>query len=83
MYKVVEPEDGVLVALSDEYGGRANIVKDDHCLVLYVDVGNGFKPATHWFREAVEAIPEEWLAVEPLIGNVDPTTVIFASLGEE
>lgn len=66
MYKVVEVDKtlGVgskpLVELADEYGGRAKIVKDDHCLVLFVDIGNGFKPATHWFREAVEAIPKKW-----------------------
>ena len=66
MYKVVEPDtnetwDGfgqLLVSLEDEYGGRAKIVKDDHCLVLLVDAGNGFKLATHWFKEAVEAMPK-------------------------
>lgn len=68
MYKVIEPDTDAtwgiggkpLVALADEYGGRAKIVRDDHCLVLFVDVGNGYKPAIHWFREAVEAIPKKW-----------------------
>ena len=50
----------VLVALEDEYGGKALITKDDHCLVLKLSIGNGYKNATHWFREAVEAIPQEW-----------------------
>ena len=49
-----------LVSLADEYGGKAAIVEDDHCLVLMLDVGKGYEPATHWFREAVEAIPETW-----------------------
>jgi len=68
VYKVVETDTNEtwdfrgkpLVGLEDEYGGRAKIVIDDHCLVLFVDTGDGFKPATHWFREAVDAIPAEW-----------------------
>lgn len=73
MYKVVEviSKEGkaewywgvrgtTLVALADEYGGRARIVRDDRCLVLLLDVGNGFKPTVYWFKEAVEAIPKKW-----------------------
>jgi len=67
MYKVVKRKTNEtchghipLVTLEDEYGGRAKIVRDDHCLVLFLDIGNGFKPATHWFREAIKAIPKKW-----------------------
>ena len=49
-----------LVTLADEYGGKAAIVKDDHCLVLLLDTGGGYKPTPWWFREAVESIPKEW-----------------------
>ena len=68
MYKVVEIDKNrvygvnskILVSLEDEYGGKALIVEDDHCLVLKLDIGEGYKTATHWFREAVEAIPKSW-----------------------
>ena len=68
MYKVVEVDkkcaygvaSKILVALEDEYESKALIVEDDHCLVLKLDIGDGYKTATHWFREAVEAIPKEW-----------------------
>ena len=68
MYKVVEIGDVLwnrrkvkpLVTLADEYGGKAAIVKDDHCLILLVGSGKKLKPATWWFREAIEAIPKEW-----------------------
>ena len=68
MYKVAEVGDVLwgkskvepLVTLADEWGGKAAILRDDHCLVLLLDVGNGYKPTLWWFREAVEAIPEKW-----------------------
>lgn len=68
MYKVVETGDVFwgsrkvepLVKLADEYGGKAAIIKDDHCLVLLLDTGEGYKPTSWWFKEAVEAMPKEW-----------------------
>lgn len=68
MYKIKEVGDVFwnknkvepLVTLADEYGGKAAILKDDHCLVLLLNVGKGYKPSSWWFREAVEAIPKEW-----------------------
>lgn len=52
----VEP----LVTLADGYGGKAAIVKDDHCLILLRHTYNGYEATPWWFREAVEAIPKEW-----------------------
>lgn len=49
-----------LVTLADEYGGKAAIVEDDHCLVLLLNVGEEYKPVYWWFREAIEAIPKNW-----------------------
>lgn len=68
MYRVVETEDifwgefkvKPLVRLADEYGGKAAIVEDDHCLVLLLGIGKGFEPTQWWFREAIKAIPKEW-----------------------
>lgn len=80
MYKVIETDKQIrwngivhpLVTLADEYGGRAQIVPDDHCLVLLLktnpDVPNvpseespvcAYKPTCWWFREAVSAIVTE------------------------
>ena len=63
MYKVVETDKEItwnstinpLLTLADEYGGRAQIVRDDHCLVLLLK-GEGYKPTYWWFDEAVSAI---------------------------
>jgi hypothetical protein len=71
MYKVVETDKEVtwnsrvtpLLTLADEYGGRAQIIIDDHCLVLLLKQGvdsentsYGYKPTCWWFKEAVNAI---------------------------
>ena len=71
MYKVVETDKEVywnsphapLLTLADEYGGRAQIIEDDHCLVLLIKggvdeegTGYGYNPSYWWFSEAVEAI---------------------------
>jgi hypothetical protein len=73
MYKVVETDKQIswnfpvtpLITLADEYGGRAQIVEDGHCLVLLLKAGvdtedthYGYKPACWWFREAVNAVRE-------------------------
>ena len=78
MYKVVETDEGItwnsritpLVTLADEYGGRAQIVEDDHCLVLLLrqgaDTGDthyGYKPTYWWFKEAINALFTENLPV--------------------
>ena len=70
MYRIVETDGQVrwnslvqpLLTLADEYGGRAQIVKDDHCLVLLLKQSDDrYKPTRWWFREAVEAIKTlEW-----------------------
>ncbi len=60
-------EGGSLVhpicTLADEHGGRAQIVEDDHCLVLCLcqrgTAGTGlerYRPTAWWFKEAVEAV---------------------------
>jgi hypothetical protein len=77
MYKVVQTDKEVkwngivhpLLTLADEYGGRAQIVRDDHCLVLLLktnpDIPNvpsegspvrAYKPTYWWFKEAVDAM---------------------------
>ena len=81
MYKIVETDKEViwnsrvtpLVTLADEYGGRAQIIKDDHCLVLLlkqgVDTENtsfGYKPTCWWFKEAVNIVREMEL---PILGG--------------
>jgi len=53
----VEERGMPFLILKNEYGGQSVIAMDDHCLVLY----NGsedrdFKPVTHWYKEAVEAV---------------------------
>ena len=46
-----------LMTLADEYGGRAQIVEDDHCLVLMLrQSDNTYKSTTHWFSEAILAL---------------------------
>ena len=59
-----DPSFDVVVSMEDLYGGRARIVVDDHCYVLQefeLDEPYGkqgtWKSVTHWFREAVIAIP--------------------------
>jgi len=77
MYKVIETDQQIkwngivhpLVTLADEYGGKAQIVNDDHCLVLLLktnpdlpDIPSDESPVrvygatTHWFTEAVNAV---------------------------
>lgn len=71
MYRIVETDkeatwNGIvtpLLTLADEYGGRAQIVEDDHCLILLLKggvdteaTGYGYKPSYWWFPEAVEAM---------------------------
>ena len=58
MYKITgersSPEEGHKVTLEDEYGGSYTLEVDDKCVVLRNN--NDGKLATHFFREAVEAI---------------------------
>jgi len=71
MYKVVQTDERIkwngivtpLLTLADEYGGRAQIVRDDHCLVLLLkqgidteDTHYGYKPTCWWFKEVVDAV---------------------------
>ena len=64
MYEVVKTDTNItwnsklvpMITLADEYGGRAQIVEDDHCLVLLLKTDAGYKPTYWWFREAIEAI---------------------------
>ena len=69
MYKVVETDNEIIwnsalqpsLTLADEYGGRAQIVEDDHCLVLLLRQEDGkYKPTYWWFEEAVDAVCD-WL----------------------
>ena len=53
MYKVIETDKEVkwngivnpLLTLADENGGRAQIVRDDHCLVLLLK-SDGYRPTS-------------------------------------
>lgn len=46
-----------VATLADEYGGRAQVVVDDHCYVLHLKQEDGrYKHVAWWFREAVEAL---------------------------
>lgn len=67
MYKVVETDKEImwnspvkpLVTLADEHGGRAQIVQDDHCLILLLRKlydPSRYAPTCWWFSEAVEAV---------------------------
>ena len=73
MYKVTHTDEEIiwnsvihpLLTLADEYGGRAQIVNDNHCLVLLLrqeesqegDMAEPrYKPTYWWFDEAVEAL---------------------------
>ena len=71
MYKVIQTDTEVmwnsivhpLLTLADEYGGRAQIVRDGHCLVLLLAKSNGvndntctYEPTCWWFDEAVTAV---------------------------
>ncbi len=67
MYKVVKTnraattENGCkfkpLLTLADEYGGRAQLHYDDHCLVVDLKQSSGkYRRTPYIFREALEAI---------------------------
>lgn len=66
MYRQVETDGPIRIAdgwniplatLADEFGGRAQIVNDDHCFVLLMqDADGNYRPATHIFREAFEVM---------------------------
>jgi hypothetical protein len=46
-----------IITLKDEYGGVSHIIKEDGCYVLIN--GNNkseFRPTTHWYPEAVDAL---------------------------
>lgn len=46
-----------IVTLADEYGGKAQIIVDDHCYVLCLKQKAGkYKYTPYWFKEAVAAI---------------------------
>ena len=64
MYKQVETDAEIeggkynpVATLADEYGGRVQIVNDDHCFVLMLRHGDGSYQSTAWiFREAFEVL---------------------------
>jgi len=64
MYKIVKTDDvGVwgdrkpVLTMKDEYGGRAQVVVDDHCYVLLLlDKDGKYKPTNWIFPEAHEAM---------------------------
>ncbi len=68
MYKQVETDEvftlnnGAEVqshaTLADEYGGRAQIATDDHCYVLYLNTGDGYKMTKWIFKEAFEVLKQ-------------------------
>jgi hypothetical protein len=47
-----------ICTLADEYGGRAQIIEDDHCLVLFLlrNESGRYRSTAWWFKEAVEAV---------------------------
>ena len=47
-----------VATLADEYGGRCQVVVDDHCYVLYLKHGNIYKMMTHIFPEAYECLKQ-------------------------
>ena len=69
MYKIVETDKREqvswgevgnfvtsLLTLADEYGGRAQIINDDHCYVLLGKKGDIYKTSSWWFKEAVQGL---------------------------
>ena len=70
MYKIIETDAEVrfgegggmvkpLVTLADEWGGRAQIVEDDHCLVVLLKGETGtYHPHPWLFPEVVDAIKQ-------------------------
>jgi len=58
--KIIMDNDEIahpVATLADEYGGRAQVVVDDHCYVLHLKQEDGrYKHTAWWFREAVEAL---------------------------
>jgi len=73
MYKIVQTDEEVhlengekakpVLTLADEWGGRAQIINDDHCYVLLLKrepvfplVGPIYIKTSWWFREAVQAL---------------------------
>lgn len=46
-----------VATLADEYGGRCQIVVDDHCYVLYLKQADGFYTTTSWiFKEVFNVL---------------------------
>jgi len=46
-----------VATLADEYGGRVQIVIDDHCFVLELKQEDGsYKMIKWWFQEAVDVL---------------------------
>jgi len=68
MYQLQEHPDAIamlqndetfvpIATLADEYGGRAQIMIDDHCHVLCLRQEDGkYKHTAWWFKEAVAAL---------------------------
>ncbi len=64
MYKQVETDKEIpgawgnpVATLADEYGGRAQIVTDDHCFMLAIKQSDGlYKTTKWWFQEAVDVL---------------------------
>jgi hypothetical protein len=54
-----EAEVKPLLTLTDEFGGCAQIIDDDHCYVLLLKQKDGtYKATTHIFPEAFEAMKQ-------------------------
>ena len=71
-YEVVETDrevtrvngavDKPLMTLADEYGGRAQIVRDDNCYMVLLKRDDGYKHTAWIFDEAARAISDLVLA---------------------
>ena len=51
-----ENKIGPVATLADEYGGRAQIIEDDHCYVLLILKDGIYEDSSWLFPEAVEVI---------------------------
>lgn len=68
MYKEVDTDTEIelengekahpLITLADEFGGRAQLVVDDHCLVLYLErkAKGCYEKTAWWFKEIISAM---------------------------